>query len=138
MILVVFFMIYNVFVMLVIEYYIIVGLRCELLFRVVLLMFGIIIFGIVIFVFVFFVMELCIFYMILIIICFMLMFFILWVLWRLCIYVDYDIFKIIIEIFVLFDFLSKNKMVVFFIVLIVLVIVLKIILDVFSFVLFNF
>lgn len=133
-----FLMTYNVLAMLAIEHHTIVGLRREPSPRVALLMFGIITFGIVISVSVFSVTELCTSYTTLTITCSMLMLLILWALWRLCTYVDHDTPETTTETSALLDFLSKNKTVVFFTVLIVLAIVLKIILDVFSSVLFNF
>lgn len=133
-----FLMTYNVLAMLAIEHHTIVGLRREPSPRVALLMFGIITFGIVISVSVFSATELCTSYTTLTITCSMLMLLILWALWRLCTYVDHDTPKTTTETSALLDFLSKNKTVVFFTVLIVLAIVLKIILDVFSSVLFNF
>ena len=133
-----FLMTYNVLAMLAIEHHAVVGLRREPSSKVALLLFGIITLGIVISVSVFSVTELCTSYTTLTVTCSTLMLLILWALWRMCTYIDHDTPKTTTETSTLLDFLRKNKTVVFFSALTILTIVLKIILDVFCSVLFNF
>ena len=133
-----FLMIYNVLAMLAIEHHAMVGLRREPSPKVALLMFGILSFGTVLSITTFSVTELCASYTTLAVASSLLMFVILWVLWRVCTYVDHETPKISTETFSLLYVLSKNKTVLFSSTLIVLAVVLKIILDVVSSVAFNY
>jgi len=133
-----FLMIYNVLAMLAMEHHAMVGLRREPSSKVALLMFGLLTFGIVLSITAFSVTELCASYTTLTVACSLLMFVILWVLWRVCTYVDHETPKISTETFSLLYVLNKNKNVLFFSTLIVLAVVLKIILDVVSSVVFNY
>lgn len=128
-------MIYNILVMLVIEYYIIVGFMKVIFFKVVLIFFVVISIGIGLLLVVFFVVYLCLFYFVIIVVCLLIMGFVLVVLWRICIYIEDDIEELV-DIIILLNFLSKNKMFVFYMILIFLGIIIIIVLDVVCFVVY--
>ena len=126
-----FLMIYNILAMLAIEHHTIVGMTNAISPKVAMLVFGIMICGVALVLGIFSAEALCTSHVAITVACSLIMVLVLLVSWRICTYADDDTVPLE-ETSTLLSFLSKNKMSVFYSILIALGIIAIIVLDVIS------